>query len=1048
MRGLISYFIRYPVAGNTLLIAIMIFGLIGYRGIKSTFFPQEDSRIISIQATYPGASPTEIEEGVVLKIERNLEGLNGIEKVSSVSSENLGKITVEVMKGYDTDVILQDVKNAVDRIGDFPVGMEQPSVFKVEAVNLAIKFAISGDVDLLSLKRMAEMVEDDLRGIDGISQVNISGYPSEEIEVAIREDDLQKYNLSAAMVASAIRNNNIELTGGVIKGEKQEMLIRARYKNYYGEELKSIVVSTGADGQVVRLEDVADVKDRWADEPARSFMNGKKAVVIDVSNTITEDILYICESTKKYIDNFNARDHAVKAYILNDRSVTLTQRIELLTENGLVGLLLVLLFLTMFLNLRLAFWVALSIPISMLGMAIVASGMGVTINVMSLFGMIIVVGILVDDGIVIAENIYQHWERGVSPMKAAIAGTMEVFPAIVSAILTTVVAFMTFFFLDGRVGVFASDLAFVVIMTLIFSLVEGAFILPGHVAHSKALSRGRNPSKVEKFFTGGLNWVRQKVYSPALQFTLQRPGITFSIGVGLIMITIGAFFGGIIKGTFFPQIARDQVRVEIKLPAGTNEKITAEWLAYVEDVAAELNEEMKAEREDGKDVFTDVEKQLGPGSHEGSLNFFLLDAETRNMNDEVITGRLREKVGPIHGAESVTYGGISPFGYPISVSLLGDNESELKAAKLMLREELEKLAEIKDVMDNDRKGLPEIELTMKEKAEVEGLTVIDVMGQVRQGFFGNEVQRLQRGLDEVKIWVRYPETERRNLSKLENMEIRMPDGRSFPLKEVADYREVDGVLAINHRNGRREIKVDASIGDPRASISDLNNHIADNIMPLVLEAYPSVTYALEGQAMESGKTTNSAKMVLPIVLFLMLTIVIATFRSWSQALIVFLTIPFGFIGVGWGHWMHDKPVSLLSFFGLIALIGIMVNDSLVFVTTFNQNLKRGKSFADALYETGISRFRPIILTSITTIAGLAPIIFEKSFQAQFLVPMAITIAWGLMVATFVTLLILPAMIIFRNQLEFLWKWSWDGKKPTPEDAEPAVKELEFENEQL
>ncbi|MGK0314763.1 MAG: multidrug efflux pump subunit AcrB, partial [Saprospiraceae bacterium] len=493
MRGIVKYFIDNEIAGNILMILLFIVGMVGLSQMKTTFFPEVESRNISIQAVYPGSSPEEIEEGIVSKIEENLKGLTGIEQVTSVSSENIGSIQIEVLKGYDTDVILQDIKNAVDGINSFPVAMEPVTVYKRENLGKVLDFAIYGDVPLKTLKTISRKIEDDLLAIEDLSKVTLSGFPDEEIEITFRENDLRSYNITFQEAALKISQTNIELTGGTIKTEKEELLIRADNKEYSAKELQEIVIKTNPNGGVIKLYQVADVFDRWEDKPQRTYISGEPGVVINVQNTLEEDMITIADNVRDYVDKFNKENEEVQAIILEDSSVTLRQRIELLTNNGIIGFFIVLLLLAMFLHFRLAFWVALAIPISFAGMFLLASILGVTLNVISLFGMIVVIGILVDDGIVIAENIYQHYERGAKPFDAAIEGTMEVLPAVFSAIITTVIAFSAFFFIDGRLGDFFREMAIVVIFSLVFSLVEGALILPAHIAHSKALKRGEKP---------------------------------------------------------------------------------------------------------------------------------------------------------------------------------------------------------------------------------------------------------------------------------------------------------------------------------------------------------------------------------------------------------------------------------------------------------------------------------------------------------------------------------------------------------------------------
>jgi len=1046
MKKLVQYFIKYEVSGNVLLVMLLIFGILGMFALQSTFFPKVPSRMIIVQAVYPGASPEEIEESIVLKIEDKIKGVTGIDRVTSVSSENSGRINIETTRNSDIDNVLVDVKNAVDQIISFPIGLENLDVFKIEAINNAISFAIFGSNDLLTLKKIARKTERELLEFDGISKVTLTGFPKEEIVINLKEERMLAYNITFQEVLLAVKNTNIEVTGGTIKGDKEEYKIRAKNRFYQAEEIKKIIIKAKPDGQVLKLKDIAFVEDTWAETPNRNYFNGQQSVNIEVSYTNEQDLLIITDYVKKYLKNFNEKYSVVQAEITQDSSITVLQRIELLRNNGIIGFIIVLILLALFLNYRLAFWVALSIPISFAGMFIVAGFFDITINVISLFGMIIVIGMLVDDGVVISENIYRHFEEGKSRMQAAIDGTMEVVPAIFSAILTTMVAFSAFFFIDGRMGDFFKEMAFIVIATLFFSLVEGIFILPAHVAHSKALGKKTKPNKFIQTTTNFMEWMKNKLYKPILLYSLKNRALALAIPFAMLVLTVGAMKGGIIKSTFFPFIDREFINISVKMPAGTPQNVTLEKLNYLEEYVWQANNEIKKQRSDKKDVIISINKQLGPNNtNEGTLKIKLLDNEARQMQTTKITALISKKAGKISGVESLKYGGGSHFGMPISIALQADNLDRVREVVELIKLELKSLSDLKDVADNDPEGIRELSLKLKEKSYLLGLTINDIIAQVRQGFFGGEVQRLQRGLDEVRVWVRYDKTNRSNITGLKDMYIRTNSGAKYPLKELVNFEIKHGVVGINHTDNKREIRIEADIANSEVSVSDMITNIEEDILPRIFERYPDVSYSFEGQNREQRKSMNSMKTVMPIILILMLAIIVLTFRSFKQTFFVLLIIPFSFIGVGWGHFIQDLPISLFSFLGLIALIGIMVNDALVFVSAFNTKLKNGARFQDALIDSAVSRFRPIVLTSITTIAGLSPLMLETSMQAQFLIPMAATIAYGLAVATIAVLIILPVLISISNDFSRFRIWYWTDTKPSAEAVEPAFKELEFDN---
>ena len=1062
MKKIISFFITYPVAVNIIVISFAIFGVIGALSMRSSFFPLVDSKIITIQVAYPGASPLEIEEGVVLKIEDNLKGLLGVDRVTSASNENSGTITVEVLKGYDVDVVLTDVKNAVDRVPSFPTGMEPLVVSKQENIRETITFVLAGEnVTLKSLKQIARTVEKDIRRLDGISSIEVSGFPLEEIEIAVRESDLIAYNVTIEEVANAVSSENLLLTGGNIKTSTEEYLIRANNRTYYGDELDNIIIKTNIDGDVVYLKDVATVRDIFQDSPNASYFNGNLSVSMSVRNTNIEDLIGSAEKVKVYIEEFNQRYTNVQLNVVSDRSITLTQRTKLLAENAVIGILLVLFFLSIFLNVRLAFWVAFGLPIAFLGMFVFAGQTGVTINVLSLFGMIIVIGILVDDGIVIAENIYHHFDMGKSRVQAAIDGTMEVIPPIISAILTTILAFSTFFFLDGRIGDMFSEVSVIVLLTLSISLVEALIILPAHIAHSNALVReGDRPVKknfirrgfakfriINKIGDSFMNFMRDTLYAPLLRITLANKFLVFSIFLSILIITVGNIRGGIIGTTFFPSVASDQISITLKMPQGTDESITDSIATYIEAAAWRVNDQYTEKQSGHIQVVENVIKNIGPGSSTSTIKINLLPGESRDFPSYEISNAIQDEVGEIYGVESLAFGAGGNFGgSPVSISLLGNNIAELKAAKDELKQGLAKLEQLKDITDNDPAGIKEIQLKLKDNAFLLGLNTRSVMAQVRGAFFGFQAQRFQRGEDEIKVWVRYDEEGRSSIANMDQMLINTPSGSRVALRQIADYSIVRGDVTINHLEGQREIQVTADMKNPGESATDILEDIQTRMLPTILAKYPTVSPLYEGQNREAAKFAASAKIAFPIIILLIYIVIAFVFRSYSQPLLLILLVPFSMIGVAWGHWIHGFALNILSLLGIIALIGIMVNDGLVLISKFNINLKRGMTFDDALYEAGKSRFRAIFLTTITTIAGLAPLIFETSRQAQFLIPMAISIAYGIGIATVLTLLVLPLFLSFVNSIKVFFKWLLTGENVTRESVERAVMEIKSENE--
>ena len=1064
MRKIIAYFIKYHVAVNIFIFAFAVFGIFGMFSLKSSFFPLVESKIINIAITYPGASPQEIEEGIVLQIEDNLKGLKGVDRVTSTSRENSGTITVEIEKGEEIDFMLLEVKNAVDRVPSFPTGMEPLVVSKRENVRETISFSVSGDnIPLNTLKQIARQIENDLRTIDGISQIEISGFPDEEIEIAVSESALLSYNLTFNEVAQAVSASNILVTGGNVKTDAEEYLIRANNRSYYADELSHIVIRASQDGRVVRLKDVAKIRDRFSEIPSASFFDGNLSVNVSVTSTDNEDLISSADHVKEYIEDFNHKQNNVHLDVVRDLSITLNQRTELLMKNAFMGVFLVLMFLSLFLNTRLAFWVAFGLPISFLGMFVFAGQFDVTINVLSLFGMIIVIGILVDDGIVIAENIYQHYERGKTPIQAAIDGTMEVIPPVVSAIITTLLAFSTFFFLESRIGEFFSEVSVIVILTLTVSLIEALIILPAHLAHSKALHpqpKNVSGSKIKLFFAKmrGINaigdkimsFLRDRLYAPILEKAVKYKILTLGIFIGALILTFGSIGGNIIRVTFFPPIASDRVQVELQMPNGTNEQVTDSIITMIQEKSYLVNQEFteKYLKGTGKELFENVIKQINSASS-ATLTINMLPGEERPdaINSPLVSNRLREVVGPVIGTERLSFDSGGNFGgSPVSISLLSNNINELKAAKTELKQALEDNPLLKDVVDNDPLGIKEIRIKLKENAYLLGLDLRTVMSQVRAGFFGQQAQRFQRGQDEIKVWVRYDKNNRASINDLDDMRIQLPNGNRIALKDIATYTIERGEVAINHLEGRREIQISADLKDPSESATDIIEDIKATIISDIQSRYPTVSASYEGQNREANKLSRSLRNAGSIIIILIYVVIAFTFRSYSQPLLLILLIPLSLTAVAWGHYISGFPLNVLSILGIIALIGIMVNDGLVLIGKFNYNLREGMKFNDALLNAGKSRFRAIFLTSLTTIAGLAPLLLEKSRQAQFLKPMAISISYGIGYATILTLLVLPVFLSISNDIKTSTLWLATGKKVKKEDVERAIKEQKEEQE--
>ncbi len=1049
MQNVIEFFVKYKVWTNVLLFSVIGFGMLFFSNMRFSSFPEIPPDVINVQVVYPGASPEEVEEGVVLKIEENIDGIEGVERITSISRENFGSVSVELVKDAPLEKVLSDVKNAVDRISSFPLGAEKPIIFEQKFRTRAISIVLYGDADLYNLKYIGDQFRDKLLATEAISQVDISGFPNLEFSIEVSEETLRKYGLTFDQISRVVGASNINISGGKFDTDEEEILIRAYGKSYYAKELANLVVRGNPDGSLIYLKDIAIIREKWEDIPDKTYYNGRTSVILNIDKTEQEDILEIAAAAKSLVEDFNAGSTEITALVIDDNTVSLRQRIDLLVNNGIIGLTLVIITLGFFLNLRLSLWVAIGIPFSFAGMFIIAAFAGLTINVISLFGMIIVVGILVDDGIVVAENIYAHYESGKPALEAAIVGTKEMLGPVFTSILTTIIAFLPFFFLDGFLGKFIWHMALVVIAALLFSLLEAFFILPAHLAHSKGLHAHSTDSPIRKKIESFINFITYKLYAPSLRYAIEHKWITVVLPISFVFLTLGLVRGGFIGVTFFPFIDGDNFPINVSLVAGRQEDDTDAILQKIESATMQINEELKEERADNKDVVIGIKRDIGSndfgesGSNAGKLTVYLLSGEERNLDSYLIANRIREKVGIIPEAQNISFGRTSFFGKPVAISILGSNLAQLNKAKDVLVKELENFSTLKDVTESNQEGRRELNIKLKSSAYALGLTLRDVAGQVRQGFFGQEVQRIQRGRDEIRVWVRYTDDDRTSIGFLDQMRIKTTSGAEYPFPEVADYTIERGITSINRLDRQREIKVEADLADQNASVPEILNKIQSEIIPKVQAQAADVSFSFEGQSRSQDKVTASMKRAFPIALVAMFIVIVLVFRSYIQAGLVFSLIPLAILGAVWGHGIIGIKLNTLSIYGLIALTGIVVNDSIVFIDQINRNLKSLQSIKEAVFNAGIARLRPILLTTLTTAVGLGPIILETSRQAQFLIPMAVSVAFGLVFGTFILLIVLPAGFLVINKTRFYFA-RLSNPDATFENVEPAVKELSVE----
>ncbi len=1039
------------MAVNLIMIFVFVFGGLSLLNIQHNFFPSIPKRIIYVDVLFPGAAPEEVEEGAILKIEENLKGLDGLDRITSISNENTGKVAIEMQKGTDMNNALMRVKNAVNRIASFPKGIETVVTYKEDDTNLGMWFILTENgehqTDLKQLKQQARKIERDLLQMEGISKIKITGYPKEEIAILLNEEKLNTYGLSFDEIAQVVASNNLTMTGGSIKDGEEEFYIRVRNKAYGSSSIGDMILRSEPDGGTICLRDVAQIKDQFADTPSRGRYNGKPAVVFTVRCTFSEDVVVSSRKINGYLEQYNREHSYFKTVVLKDMSEILNQRIDLLKSNGLMGIVLVLLFLSLFLNPRIAFWVAVGIPFSMLGMFIIIPFTSITMNMLSLFGLILVLGILVDDAIVVAENVYRHWEMGKHPIRAAIDGTIEVTPAVVSGVLTTILSFACFLFLDGRVGDFFSEVSVIVVFILLVSLVEGLFILPSHLAHSKSFEKENKKS----FWQKNMSWAEQGIlyfakhyYRPFLKWALNHKLIILASFTALFIISLGAIQARVVRPTFFPEVESEDFTVSLEMPVGTQDTATLRNIDKIEDGIWYVNDYLQKEGIEKQAVIREVSDNFNGKGSSATIRVQLIEGGQRQSSTDEIIQYIRERVGDIPGAETLLYEAFIPFGKAVVISLQGDDNKILQQAKEEIKMGMKQSEDINDVSDNAPIGNREIEIDLKPKAYQLGLSYRAVISQVRAAFWGYEAQRIQRGKDEVKIWVKYDVESRRSIGQLEQMKIRLTNGKVYPLSELAYLKVVNGVSGIRHLDFKKEIQIEASPASSSLSVPDLLSSLNTDIIQPVLKKYPGVKVSFNGQSRQTQKMARSAKKAMPVILLLMFAVVILTLRSVSQSFLVYAIVPLAFVGVVWGHFIHNMPISIMSAMGMIALIGVMINDSLVLINALNINLKAGMKYREALLDAGESRLRPIILTTLTTVVGMAPMVLETSMQARFLVPVAISLAYGMLMATTTTLILLPVTLVMVNHLKTKIKSFWTGRKLTNEEVEQAVKQGQYD----
>jgi multidrug efflux pump subunit AcrB len=1037
MKDVINYFIKHSVVTNWIMLAVMLAGVFALFNLERRLNPKFELEEVDISVPYPGASAIEVEEGITIKIEEALRGIEGIQKVYSMSSDGFASISVEITPGYDMNKAIQNIRNAVNSINSYPTGAEKPVVFQETMWNRAVMLSIYGPEDLFTLKRIVEEFRDDLLATGKISEVRWWGLPPHEITIEVSPENLRRYKLTIGDISQAVRNSNLNISSGSVLTEQEEILIRSYNRKYEAEEFENIEVVSSVDGTRIRLSDISTVREQLPENVFYSEYNGHRSVGFNVMYSNSEDVIEIAEIT----DNLAREYEAKYAGLVNFNTFIkdtdeLEERLSLMTINGLIGLVLVLTLLGVFLNVRLSFWVALGIPFSLLGMFFVLWLLDITVNEMSLFGIIMVIGILVDDGIIIGESIYSQFERyGKGPVQAAIDGTLDVIKPVTISVVTTMVAFVPYFYFYGMLGKYVWQVAAVIIIALAFSLIEAFIILPAHLAHSRAL---QNRPKARSFLSrardkvnGVMAFVLDRVYGPVLRLCLSNRWAVSAVMIAVLMVIAGMFQGQHVRAQFFPELEAPYARIQVEVPAGTS----AEVADVIRDNLIDKSLAFAAAWDHPKKGEEDPIQNYISWMNGGTVNIFFVlpSAAVRDYDVGEFSDALAEYIGEVPEAENVIVGGFSFGGTPVSVRFQSSDYEQLLMAKELLKDELRQIAGVKDIRDDTPLGSNEFVVSLKPKGQALGFTVRDLTSQLRQGFYGDEVMRLQKGRDEVKVWVRFPKDDRVSIAQIENLKVRTPTGDYVSFKEVADYRIERGLRRIRHDDGMRAASVFANLDYSQNDLNVVMAEVNSQVVPRVLSQVDGVQRAVgSGQQEEVQKMLGSMTYTMTLALVVMFTILLFLLKSPIQTLIIMGLIPLGVVGAVFGHFIVGISVSILSFLGIVALAGIIINDSVVLVDRYNKLIAKGEDVGDALYEAAMTRFRPIVLTTITTAGGLAPIILLRSEQGQFLVPMAVSVAFGLIFGTFLTLLLLPSALYVVSDLRSLI-----FRKKTRTELEPA-----------
>ena len=1053
MRTAINWFANNPVAANLAMIILLLGGAFGALTTNQEEFPSIDIGMVQIHVPYLGAAPIEAEKAVCVRVEESIEGLEGIDKVRSAATEGMCGVYAELKMDAEEIAVLNEIKSRVDGINSFPVETEKPVISKLTMAKRVLQIAVSGNTDERTLKEIARELRDEISAINGISLVNVSYVRPYEISIEISELELRRYGITLNQVSQAIRSSSFDMPGGTIKTNNGEILIRTTGQAYWGAEFEEVVVVTKKDGTRVTLGDIATIRDTFEEGDLVAEFNGVRGVVVNVSQVGKEDLMQIARDTKVVVDKFRASlPQEISLDIWIDTSEELKERMNVLLKNAGGGLILVLIILTLFLKFKIAMWVAIGIPVALLGTLAFLPLFDMTISTMTVMAFILVLGIVVDDAIVVGERIYGHEQLGKDPLKAAVEGTWEVSTPVIFGVLTTIAAFLPLVISEGRMTPFFAPIGYVVIIALACSIIESQLILPSHLAHRSRKEPSTLLTKSWTKFQGklaqGLENIASGGYKSFLLRTLKSRYIATSVGLGILILALSLIFSGRVVFGFFPSVEGDRIYATIELPEGIAVETTLiaaqQMVEAAERVNADMTNELQLNQPLIRNIFSSIGQQgdrQGPGRPAGPGQSNMAEvavelaplAERNNLSAKVVANRWREYTGSIPDAVKLAFdASMFSAGAPFEVELKGKDVDRLREAAEELKGELGRFDGMFDISDSFRSGKQEIQLSLLPEARNLGLTLNDLATQVRNAFYGAQAQRVQRGEDDVRVMVRFPEAERKSIGSLEDMYIRTPDGNQVPFYSVAKFEIKRGYSTINRIDGRRTVSVSADVDRGVVAPEEILASVQTSVFPSLTEKYPDVDILLGGEQMERFSSMNALLIGFVFSLIVIYGLLAIPLKSYLQPLVIMSVIPFGAVGAIVGHYVLDVQLMFFSALGIVALAGVVVNSSLVLVDYANRQRREGVEIFQAIVNACTLRFRPILLTSVTTFVGLIPLMTTVTPATGPFLPIAISLAWGVLFATFITLLLVPCLyLMVEDWLDFIASFkAWLFNDPT------------------